>query len=164
MWEGQCERWGQWALETSAAHDEWRKLGHSQISLNLKWSHELGDGKLLPKRDCYVASTCVGDYYGNWSLLLYSCPAYPVGLAMWLDLANNLQLAFYNHSFHIPRCNQLWTENIFLKSPGKSQKAKPEFSTHQALHKSTWMKQCVGIPCCSLYANIVFMQISCHFI
>ena len=44
------------------------------------------------------------------------------------------------------------------KNPRRSQKAKFEFSTHQALYADTWIKCCVGVPCCSickyrLYAN-----------
>ena len=87
--------------------------------------------EIITKKDGYVVSTCIKDYYDAWSYFPVFLPCVSPCtlaeyLAMWLDLANDTQLAFCNHGFHIPGFNQLWIENFVFLNPRKFQKAKLE--------------------------------------
>lgn len=92
-------RWEKWTGRTSAVHCKqrttWVFLGRR---LHMKWAikvlgtvdfiFELGGWNLLPKRDSYIVSTCVGDYCANWMTPLPisvfpSHTGYGLGLVTW---------------------------------------------------------------------------------
>lgn len=103
----------------------------------------------------------------NKKYLRYICH---IGLKELLNLKTGYLFFFYKKTssiagtphprFCICRFNQLWTENTQeKKNLRKFQKAHIE---HYA--KSMWMTWCIGKACCSLFANIGYIQTLCYLI